>query len=316
MTPTERFIKRAKKVHGDKYSYSYVNYTKTKKKVKIYCPQHGVFKQTPNDHLSGYGCPSCGYCRMARSHLLTTKDFVNKATKKFNDMYDYSLVDYKGTHKHVIIICPKHGQFEQTPRQHLRGKTGGCRKCAGLFKTTDEFVRECKRTHGNEYNYDKVVYINAKTFVVIVCPKHGQFHQRPYIHASGSGCPKCCLQHHSKKAIQWIQSIEQESNIKIQHFLDSDGEYKIPDTRYKVDGYCESTNTIYEFHGDVFHGNPRRFRRGDKCHPFNKHVTAGELYRRTQKKVDVLKKMGYNVVEIWEMDWDNICTQKVNSFQY
>lgn len=88
------------------------------------------------------------------------------------------------------------------------------------------------------------------------------------------------------------------------------GEYKVPETRYLVDGFCRDTNTVYEFQGDVFHGNPEKFRAGDKCHPFNKNITAGQLLKRTQKKVDTLKEKGYAVITIWESDWDELENEK------
>lgn len=61
-TPKERlgaFLDKAREVHGDKYSYENVEYTLSQAKVPITCPDHGEFKQTPNKHLLGQGCPKC-----------------------------------------------------------------------------------------------------------------------------------------------------------------------------------------------------------------------------------------------------------------
>lgn len=58
---TEWFIDKAKKIHGDKYDYSLVDYIGIRDKVKIICKTHGVFEQDPNSHLSGKGCKSCVY---------------------------------------------------------------------------------------------------------------------------------------------------------------------------------------------------------------------------------------------------------------
>lgn len=55
----ETFVEDAFSVHGGKYSYEIVQYTNSKEKVEIICPVHGVFKQSPNLHLRGNGCPSC-----------------------------------------------------------------------------------------------------------------------------------------------------------------------------------------------------------------------------------------------------------------
>ena len=61
------FIQKAIKKHGSKYDYSLAKYKNSKTKVKIICPEHGIFKQTLNNHLSGHGCPKC------RSSLIKEK---------------------------------------------------------------------------------------------------------------------------------------------------------------------------------------------------------------------------------------------------
>ena len=59
-------------------------------------------------------------------------------------------------------------------------------------KTTDEFIEDAKKVHGDKYDYSKVRYINAKTKVCIICPIHGEFWQIPNQHVIlKQGCPKC-----------------------------------------------------------------------------------------------------------------------------
>ena len=118
----EKFILDARKVHGDKYDYSKVNYIDNKTKVCIICPEHGEFWQTPNCHLMGSGCPKC--C----SHFIYGQDeFIKRAKEIHLNKYDYSKVEYTDTETKVCIICPEHGEFWQTPNAHL-GKSG-CPKC-------------------------------------------------------------------------------------------------------------------------------------------------------------------------------------------
>lgn len=57
--PLEQFIEEAKKIHGNKYDYSKVQYKNNKEKVEIICPVHGSFWQTVKHHLNGCGCPMC-----------------------------------------------------------------------------------------------------------------------------------------------------------------------------------------------------------------------------------------------------------------
>ena len=119
---TEEFLSNAKNVHGDKYDYSLVEYKNYVTKVKIICPTHGVFEQTPNNHLKGNLCYKCVF-----THKKTTEEFVINAKNVHGDKYDYSLVEYKNSSSKVRIICPTHGIFEQRPNDHLNGN--GCPSC-------------------------------------------------------------------------------------------------------------------------------------------------------------------------------------------
>ncbi|MGI0075789.1 MAG: DUF7487 domain-containing protein [Nitrosopumilaceae archaeon] len=106
---------------------------------------------------------------------------------------------------------------------------------------------------------------------------------------------------YSYLCITWLKYIIFSENIFIQH-AQNIGEYAIPSTKYHADGYCQETNTIYEFHGNIFHGNPKIFKSYDQCSPFS-NLTAGELYGETIKKENKIKELGYNLVVMWEDDW-------------
>jgi len=103
----------------------------------------------------------------------------------------------------------------------------------------------------------------------------------------------------SKKAIRWMDEIAESQNLKIRHALNG-GEFTIPGTKIRVDGYCEETNTIYEFHGDAWHGNLKIFKPTDKPNPFKPNVTAEKLYFDTINRDEQIKKLGYDLVSIWE----------------
>ena len=128
---TKQFIEKAKAVNGGEYDYSLVEYKNSKTKVKIICPIHGIFKQTPNSHLNGRGCPKCRYIKSGDKQRLTTEQFIEKVKDVHNDKYNYFLIEYKNVKTKVKIICPTHGVFEQTPGSHLNGQ--GCPKCKGLY---------------------------------------------------------------------------------------------------------------------------------------------------------------------------------------
>ena len=119
------------------------------------------------------------------------KEFIDAARKVHGDKYDYSKVEYKNQHTKVCIICPEHGEFWQQAQSHLRGN--GCPKCSQRHHyTTEEWIKEARKIHGDKYDYSKVEYINKSTKVCIICPEHGEFWQTPEKHVNGSqGCPKC-----------------------------------------------------------------------------------------------------------------------------
>ena len=191
----EKFIEKAKEVHGNKYDYSKVEYINSQTKVCIICKKHGEFWQKPNSHLLGCGCNKCAIEKKSKLATKTTDSFIERAKKLHGDKYDYSKVEYKGKDIKVCIICPKHGEFWQMPHNHLNG--AGCPKCKNEYiskkysDTTETFIEKAKKVHGDKYDYSKVNYINSQTKVCIICPEHGEFWQRPNNHLNGWGCSKC-----------------------------------------------------------------------------------------------------------------------------
>lgn len=193
--PKEWFLKKAHEVHGEKYDYSKVEYINAKTKVCIICPEHGEFMQTPDHHLQGTGCPKCGEWKAANSRKKSTADFIEEAHKVHGDLYDYAKVHYVNARSKVIIICPKHGEFQQSPTNHLNGN--GCPVCTRdrrrqqNLKTTKWFLEQVRAVHGGKYDYSKTKYIDSSTKVCIICPEHGEFWQLPGSHLKGHGCIVC-----------------------------------------------------------------------------------------------------------------------------
>ena len=186
---TEEFIEKSRKLHGDKYDYSKVDYINNKEKVIIICKKHGEFKQSPNTHLRGSGCRICSQILNGRKLSPSNTEFIEKAKKIHEDKYDYSLVEYESAHNKIKIICSIHGIFEQTPNTHL--KNHGCPKCSGVFMDKNYFIEKSNIIHNNKYDYSKVNYIGNKTKVKIICTEHGIFEQTPNIHLKGCDCPEC-----------------------------------------------------------------------------------------------------------------------------
>ena len=205
----QKFIEKAKKIHGDKYDYSLVDYEDTKTKIKIICSKHGVFEQTPKSHLEGCNCPKC--------NIITNEIFIKRSKEIHNNKYDYSLVDYKNNNTKIKITCPEHGLFEQTPIDHYKGE---CPKCANkkrvrnTISTTNIFIDKSRKIHGDKYDYSLVNYINAKTKVSIICSEHGLFMQKPNAHLTGNGCYICKESRGEKIIRQYLKTKDIKYNYQ------------------------------------------------------------------------------------------------------
>lgn len=126
---------------------------------------------------------------------MTLQEFITKANEIHHNFYDYSKVIYVASHVKIVIICPIHGQFEQTPGNHLYGK--GCKLC-GRLKTEksiaysqEEYIKEANSIHNNFYDYSKLIYTSTHNKVTIICPIHGPFEQEGSSHLCGRGCKYC-----------------------------------------------------------------------------------------------------------------------------
>jgi len=118
----DQFIEKSQTHHGIRYDYTHTHYQSTRIKVTIICPEHGPFRQRPDDHMAGRGCPGCsGNARIASS------DFIRKAHKVHSGKYSYSHSKPTGNRSKVTIVCPKHGKFKQSVEGHLAGH--GCPRC-------------------------------------------------------------------------------------------------------------------------------------------------------------------------------------------
>lgn len=185
---TAQFIEDARKIHGDEYDYSEVNFIGVHTNVTIIHKKCGKKnEQMPSNHLKGRGCFHC------LGRITKTRDqFISEAKAVHGDEYDYSKVEYVTTNTNVIIIHKKCGtENNQLPSNHLKGK--GCKICYGnKIRTQEEFIKEAIELHGNEYDYSKVIYVNNYVKIQLIHVKCGRtFDQRPQKHLYGQGCGMC-----------------------------------------------------------------------------------------------------------------------------
>lgn len=228
-----------------------------------------------------------------------TEEFIRKAKIRHNNKFDYSKIGEFSTleERDIEIICPIHDSFWRTPLRHLNY---GCNKCAILYrnnllrKTQEKFIEDAIKVHNNKYIYTETIYFNQSTKIKIICEPHGIFIQSPKEHLNVDGCP-VCFKRVSNPERRWLDSY----NIPIEFRSYT---IRIGKKRIFADGFDPATNTVYEFNGDYWHGNPAKYNHS-KINNVSKK-TFGELYQNTLNKEHLLKEAGYNVISIWESDWN------------
>lgn len=257
---TKTFIAKALQKHDGKYSYENVQYRDSTTLVDITCKEHGRFQQRPANHLVGMGCPEC-----ARGHRYSTKTFVDKATQVHNNKYSYANVVYRGWDTPIRISCPKHGEFQQRPYLHLRGK--GCKACANesLKTQPDDFFVRVNALHNNKYTYDKRSYKRITEPIRIKCPIHGWFEKIASNHAQGVGCTQCFdpRSAQEKKVVEWIKDSGFDGQITL-------NDRSIINPK-ELDIFIPSKKIAFEINGSYWHST--KFKERD----FHKNKTAAAL---------------------------------------
>lgn len=180
----------------------------------------------------------------------TTEQFILEANNVHNNFYDYSKTNYINRNCKVIVICPTHGNFFQRPADHLRGS--GCPKCRRLELSLsrrndkEDFITKSKTKYGEGFDYSKVIYINNKTEVELICNKHGPFFVRPDIHLfSKSGCPKCKGEKTSNRCRKSKEQFIKDA-IKIHGNQYDYGKVNYIRNHFKVEITCKNHGSFYQ----------------------------------------------------------------------
>ena len=297
---TEIFVTKSKLIHNNFYDYSKTIYKKAKEKLIITCPLHGDFSQQACNHLSGQGCPKCGTSSISSKKLKNIDWFIENSKNIHGNNYSYEQTEYRNNKTKLTIICKLHGPFMQTPSSHINQQHGcpicGILKCSDHNrKLHDQFVCDAINVHGNKYSYELSNYQGNKTKVEILCEIHGSFFQRPKNHTTlKQGCPKCVSSWYSKMENDWLTFIGVPEDRLYRNVY-----VKLNDGRHiRADGFYN--NTVYEFWGDMWHGNPL-------VYPSGVNPVTGEkfeiLYQKTMDKIKRIKDSGYKLIDIWEKDW-------------
>jgi len=311
------FIKKAKKIHGNKYNYDKTVYQGAYEELIINCPTHGDFKQKATNHLNG-GCKECGndITRIVneKRRYKSSLAFLGKAREIHEDKYQYNKVIYKGAHEKIVITCPIHGDFKQSPGKHIHSKRGcppcGLNKMAGqLRKTKEQFIEEARMTHGDRYDYRNIKYINDSTDIEIVCLRHGSFSQIPGNHIRGNGCPYCTLTPQSKQELTiTFELIQFFPNINPKGF-----KVKIKGKMKSIDIYIPELELGVEFDGNYWHKDKRAL---DKLKTEQLEDEGFKIFRVREeplKKIfddDIMSKQPFNGKQVA----NDILTQIMNRY--
>lgn len=251
MSKKEKFIEKAQKVHGSKYTYDKVVYIGSRDKVAITCQTHGDFFQEPASHIRGTGCSKC-----SGMHQYTTLEFIALAKEIHGDNYVYDNTEYINIKTRITVECKNHGVFYQKASDHIQGS--GCRKCFDENRTltTEQFIKKAKLVHGDKYDYSKICYVGTNDKVIITCKKHGDFKQSPNTHTKGSGCSKCSNINKIKKSPFTSEEFIEKATVK-HNDLYSYGKVDYINSQTRVTITCS-------IHGD-FKQKPNAHLTGEGC---------------------------------------------------
>lgn len=245
---TKDFVERARKIHGDRFDYSNVQYKNYNTPVEIICKEHGSFMQKPDVHLRGHGCPKC-----AKSGVkLSQEEFENRVYNKFPNI-DLSDFKYANAASNGICKCKTCGNIWESTYITLINSSVGCPKCAIKSRaekrsdTKEMFISKLAEKHPNvDYDFSNSVYVNSLTKMDVVCLKHGVFTTKPNWLMNGNGCPRCNDSHLEREVRDKLleNGIEFEQGKYYNWLLNKSTNYPLT-----LDFYIPSLNIAIECQG-------------------------------------------------------------------
>jgi 16S rRNA G966 N2-methylase RsmD len=322
----DKFIFDAKNKYGDTYIYSSVQYINNRENVDIECKIHGIFKQTPSNHLNkctfpGIKCPKCSKeLQLKNQSEKNGKKFIEKAIKIHNGEYTYEKVDYKNDRTDVIINCLKHGYFKQTPGNHNRSKNPcGCQKCAILRMinkpskrklTNEQYIERSIKIHNNKMDYSKVEYNGMLNTVNIICKIHGEFTVKAFRHLLlvHGGCNLCYMNSITYTADEFIKKAIE---VHGQNTYEYTGLTYI-NMRQRVTIICKKHGEFDQFAYNYLTGSGcpscSSYKSESLCRDIIEEITG---YKFPKRRPSVLKQSNG-----WNLELDGYCEELKLGFEY
>lgn len=268
-------------------------YRNNKSLLQLKCPAGHMIKLRWNDFQQGHRCAGC-----AGLGRVDVPEFVETVGK-----LGYIVVDMSGFRNNkspMLLECPQGHSWRTSTSVFCKGHR--CPVCAGNTVSEKNRLPRVFPSLVEEWDYEKnepltpdEVAFGSIIKVWWKCSRCShQWKVSPNSRTSGShGCPRCSKGRVSKVSQEWLDFLEipietRETSIRV-------GTKKL-----WVDAYVPETNTVYEFLGDMWHGNPLVF--GEGLNPFNKKPYK-QLYETTLQRLADIQQSGYSLTYIWETDW-------------
>ena len=298
----EEFINRYQALYP-KFLFDRTIYIKDSIKVEVGCSICGHYRYLSPEALRNKkaGCPYCSHQYIGQKRRQKNIQLKLEAFKRSTISHRFDCNE-----DCTKIICKSCG------RQYaFRTQDYTC-YCEHPYDT-DWFIKKSKERFGDMFDYSKAVYTGTNKYLTLICNTcKKEFQVKPNWHFYTGKCPYCNSHKshgYSLEAVELFDNLSKRCHINIQHSLNG-REYCISykdlsgkKKRIKVDGYNHKLNLVLEFNGDLFHGNPKLFKGDEFCHPYKK-IPARDLYQSTINKENLLKSLGYNVISIWEYDYN------------
>lgn len=287
----QEFLTRAKGVHGAKYQYPDA-YAGAGIPLRILCPVHGAFEQTPNAHVSQkQGCPVCARAAQKVRQASDTSTVLAKFIAVHGARYDYSQVAYTNMHSKVAIVCAEHGAFLQSPQSHIKGR--GCPLCATSIQQAynkrrnaaieNSFEVLARAKHGDKFDYTLTKYTHNQHDITLRCITHNRIlTQTARDHLDGyNPCPHC---NHMKS------SGESEVFSLLSNLVPAEARNRTILKPKELDIYLPEQKLAIEYCGEFWHslGDPESARKDRR-----KHI---DKYRQC-------KEQGIRLITLWESEW-------------
>lgn len=282
----EQFVQEVKQIHGSAVQVV-GKYLGAIHRVRLRCPYGHTWDSIPHVCLSGSGCKVC-----ADNARRKTPEQFNAELAKLKKPFRI-VGEYLNDAKHVRTKCLTCSHiWNQTPNVLRKQKT--CPLCANKARknqphklTHADFLERLHKVNPNWLAISD--YLRGSKPVTVQCKCCGfeVTRRAENLLSAHRRCPRCMLsvnkgRGYSNISLRWLRYLERKNRITLQH-AEHLGEYKIPGTRYSVDGYHPRSKTVFEFLGNHWHGGDKR--------------------ASTMKRLRAIKNLGFQVVYIWESDF-------------